>query len=128
MGWRKSNRADPAARVLADRHYNRQKVGSPQFVPPGRCLVLLSDCAKAFWVTSWPFAEYVKHDWAGAWVCSAYRNEGEASSIALIRDAQGVNGLSCNLSANHAGCGLGSRQIRRTMTFITICKMAWCAG
>lgn len=29
----------------------------------------------AFWVTSWPFAEYVKHAWAGAWVCSAFRNE-----------------------------------------------------
>lgn len=30
---------------------------------------------EAFWVTSWPFAEYVKHAWAGAWVCSAFRNE-----------------------------------------------------
>ena len=41
MNWRLSHRADPEARVLADRHYNRQKPGTPQFVPPGRCLVLV---------------------------------------------------------------------------------------
>ncbi len=29
----------------------------------------------AFWITSWPFAEFVRHAWAGAWVCSAFRNE-----------------------------------------------------
>ena len=82
-----SHRADIAARVIADRHYNRQKVGTPQFVPPGRCLVLLSDCAKAFWITSWPFAEYVKHAWAGAWVCSAFRSEGAGQASGLITDA-----------------------------------------
>ncbi len=26
-------------------------------------------------LTSWPFAEYVRHEWAGAWVCSCFRNE-----------------------------------------------------
>ncbi len=39
MIWHISHRADPFARDIADRHYNRQKIGSPQFVPPGRCLV-----------------------------------------------------------------------------------------
>lgn len=87
MRWCMSHRADIAARVIADRHYNRQKVGTPQFVPPGRCLVLLSDCAKAFWITSWPFAEYVKHAWAGAWVCSAFRSEGAGQASGLITDA-----------------------------------------
>jgi hypothetical protein len=87
MVWRRSHRADPAALVLADRHYNRQKPGSPQFVPPGRCLVLLSECERALWVTSWPFAEYVKHDWAGAWVNSLFRNEGAGLSSELIRAA-----------------------------------------
>ncbi len=38
--WRLSNRADRDCLPLADRHYNRQKIGSPQFVPPGRCCVL----------------------------------------------------------------------------------------
>ena len=87
--WSLSNRFDPAARAVADRHYNRQKVGSPQFVPPGRCLVLYgeNDAGRAFWVTSWPFAEYVRHAWPGAWVCSAFRNEGLALSSDLIREA-----------------------------------------
>lgn len=87
MRWMQVTRNDKDARVLADRHYNRQKIGSPGFVPPGRCVVLLSLCKRAFWVTSWPFAEYVKHAWAGAWVCSAFRNEGAGLSSELILEA-----------------------------------------
>jgi len=83
--WQPSNRGDQEARVIADRHYNRQKIGSPQFVPPGRCMVLKTPTA--FWVTSFPFARYVKHEWAGAWVCSAFRNEGDILSSDLIREA-----------------------------------------
>lgn len=75
MRWHLSWRADPRARPLADRHYNRQKVGATQFVPPGRCLVLLTREASALWTTSWPFAEFVKHRWPGAWVNSLFRNE-----------------------------------------------------
>lgn len=87
--WRLSDRFDPAARVLADRHYNRQKIGSPQFVPPGRCMVLYAGKPprEAFWVTSWPFAEYVKHAWPGAWVCSAFRNEGAGVASEMIIEA-----------------------------------------
>lgn len=90
MHWTLSHRADPRALPLADRHYNRQKVGSPQFVPPGRCLVLLSPEADALWVTSWPFAEYVKHAWAGAWVNSMFRNESAVLSSELIREAVAI--------------------------------------
>ena len=68
--WRLSDRFDPAALPLADAHYNRRKPGSPQFVPPGRCLVLLTEDRSALWVTSWPFAQYVRHAWPGAWVNS----------------------------------------------------------
>jgi hypothetical protein len=87
MRWRLSHRFDPRALNLADRHYNRQKVGSPQFVPPGRCVVLLTPDADALWVTSWPFAEYVRHQWAGAWMCSCFRNESSMLASELIRDA-----------------------------------------
>ena len=82
MTWRLSHRFDRAALPLADRHYNRRKVGSPQFVPPGRCLVLLADAA--LWVTSWPFAQYVRHAWPGAWVNSLFRREGGALASDLI--------------------------------------------
>lgn len=59
MRWVVSDRFDPRALPLADRHYNRQKVGSNQFVPPGSCLVLLTPNADALWVTSAPLAQYV---------------------------------------------------------------------
>lgn len=79
MRWRESWRADPAGRRIADNHYNRQNPESDQFVPPGRCVVLtineIGEEDVALWVTSWPFAEYVKHAWPGAWVCSAFRNQ-----------------------------------------------------
>lgn len=85
--WQLSYRADEAALPIADRHYNRQKVGSPQFVPPGRCLCLLTTDRSAVWVTSWPKAEYVKHAWAGAWVNSLFRKEAIGRASALIREA-----------------------------------------
>jgi hypothetical protein len=85
--WCLSHRADPAAKRVADRHYNRQTPDSPQFAPPGSCLVLLTAEADAFWITSAPFAQFVKHAWAGAWVCSAFRSEGNAKASELIRAA-----------------------------------------
>lgn len=88
--WTISNRADKEALPIADRHYNRQKIGSPQFVPPGRCLVLLTRDRSALWVSSWPIAEYVKHAWAGAWLCSCFRNEGSILSSLLVREAVSV--------------------------------------
>jgi hypothetical protein len=87
MHWMKSYRADPALVSLADRHYNRQKPGAPQFVPPGRCVVLHTPNRDALWVTSWPKAEYVQHEWKGAWVCSLFRNEGRRLASELITDA-----------------------------------------
>lgn len=89
MVWELSHRAEPFSRAIADRHYNRQSIGAANFVPPGRCVVLKAKTptGQALWVTSWPFAEYVKHEWAGAWVCSAFRNEGAGVASALIWQA-----------------------------------------
>lgn len=87
--WRLSHRADQRSRQIADRHYNRQKIGSPQFVPPGRCMVLRAG-DEALWVTSFPFAQYVKHAWAGAWVNSCFRNESDLLASDLIREAVAI--------------------------------------
>lgn len=87
MIWNLSHRFDPDALPLADRHYNRRKIGSPQFVPPGRCVVLLTGCRRALWTTSWPFAAYVRHAWPGAWVNSLFRSEGAGVASTLIRQA-----------------------------------------
>lgn len=87
MDWYLSNTTDPEVRPLADRHYSRQKIGSRRFVPPGRALVLKTQPVDAYWVTSWPFAEFVKHEWAGAFICTAFRNEGKLLSSDLIKQA-----------------------------------------
>jgi hypothetical protein len=114
MNWFISNRADSRTRVIADRHYNRQKIGAKQFVPPGRCLVLITLKADAFWITSFPFARYVKHEWAGAWICSAFRNEGCILSSVLIREA-----VSCSLWKWGSAPALGM------ITFIDTTKVKW---
>lgn len=91
INWTLSHRADKRALPIADRHYNRQKIGSPQFVPPGRCMVLLTADLGALWVTSFPFARYVKHAWGGAWMNSCFRNEARSNlSSDLIREAVAI--------------------------------------
>lgn len=88
MIWKRSTRADRKAVAIADRHYNRQKIGSPQFVPPGSCLVLIAKDGGALWTTSWPISDYVKHAWAGAWINSLFRRETTpVLSSELIRQA-----------------------------------------
>ena len=93
--WVESWRADPAVRPLADRHYNRQKIGAKQFVPPGACVVLRTEPCDAFWITAQPKPQFVKHAWPGAWMCSAFRNEGEGAarelSSSLIEEAVAVS-------------------------------------
>lgn len=84
--WRPSHRFDRRSAAIADRHYNRQKVGSPQFAPPGRAVIFRHE-DDALWVTSWPYADYVRHAWPGAWVNSLFRNEGGRLSSDLIREA-----------------------------------------
>ena len=83
MRWGLSWRFDPAALPLADRHYNRQNPGSPQFVAPGRCIVLLTHDRTALWVTRAQLPEVCKHAWPGAWECSVFRNEGAGLSSQL---------------------------------------------
>jgi hypothetical protein len=82
-----SNRADPEVLPLANAHYSRQSPESPQFVPPGRCIVLKTACRRAAWTTSWPYAEFTKHAWAGAWINSLFRSEGAGLASELIREA-----------------------------------------
>ncbi len=84
MIWQKSHRFSSQALPLANRHYNRQTPNSPQFVPPGRCLVFITENKDALWVTSWPFAQYVKHRWPGAWVNTLFRNESQHRASDLI--------------------------------------------
>lgn len=89
MIWQLSHRADPFAADIADRHYSRQKPGTPQFAPTGSCVVFkaLTETGRAYWISSFPYAQWVKHRWAGAWICSAFRNEGAGRAVDMIREA-----------------------------------------
>lgn len=49
--------------------------------------MFVTDCGRAFWVTSAPLAQWTKHEWAGAWICSAFRSEGAGVASELIKQA-----------------------------------------
>jgi hypothetical protein len=85
MLWHMSHRADSRALPLADRHYSRQKPGTPQFVRNGSCLVFLTADADALWVSTWQ--PFIKHSWVGVWECSLFRNESPHLSSFLILQA-----------------------------------------
>src|SRR3979411_258379 len=87
MQWHVTPRADPRGAALADRHYSCKTIGHPQFTPPGRCIVLLTSPAGALWGSSSPYTQYVLHAWAGAWLCSLFRNESACLSSALVLQA-----------------------------------------
>jgi hypothetical protein len=87
--WTLSWAFDPYVARLADRHYSRRasSVGSNQFAPPGRKLVLRAD-GPAAWVSMWPDPRYVDHDYPHAWVCTLFRREGgDVLASDLIRAA-----------------------------------------
>lgn len=85
MKWMRVGAADPLVRVMADRHYPRQKAGSRFFTPPGRKVVLSLPSRDAYWVSL--HQQHVDHAWPGAWVCSAFRNESPHLSSELVREA-----------------------------------------
>jgi hypothetical protein len=91
--WRLTGRFDRRAAALADRHYSRQTPGSPQFVPSGRALVLVTEGYGAVWATNWQVSHdgiaFQIHDWPLAWICSIFRNERPDlhRSSELVREA-----------------------------------------
>lgn len=86
MTWTMTHKGDNRAVALADRHYTRQKPGTPQFCRPGRNIVLLSEYADALWVT-W---SGIRDDDYEAWECTLFRNEGKYLSSHLIVLALGI--------------------------------------
>ena len=49
--WTRRDRFDPAAVALADRHYSREKPGTPQVGGPGFILVFVTPCERAAWIS-----------------------------------------------------------------------------
>lgn len=92
--WQRVTKYDARAVALADRHYSRRKIGSPQFMPPGQTIVLLSldECAVYGWWRPAPSSGLKAMNGLDGWTCTIFRNErafdGEVRSSALILDAE----------------------------------------
>ena len=69
---------------------------------------------QAVWVTSWPFGEYVRHAWPGAWVCSAFRNEGAGVASEMIRDALACTVATFGLAAPGMVTFINRKKVRPT--------------
>lgn len=88
--WERVKKFDVRACALADRHYSRRKVGSPQFMPPGQTIVLLShDEAAVFgWWRPDPKSGIKQMNGLDGWTCTIFRNESGLLSSELILDAE----------------------------------------
>lgn len=88
--WERVTKFDPAACSLADRHYSRHKVGSPQFMPPGQTIVLLTTARDALfgWWRPDPASGIKSMNGLDGWTCTIFRNEGASLSSRLILAAE----------------------------------------
>ena len=98
--WRRVGKFDPWAAALADRHYSRRKVGSPQFMPPGQTVVLLEREGRAVfgWWRPHPDSGLEAMNGLDGWTCTIFRNESLVLSSHLILEAEAAlfeTGVDC---------------------------------
>lgn len=88
--WFRTTKFDKAACALADRHYSRRKVGSPQFMPPGQTVVLITECQQAVfgWQRPHPDSGLKLMSGLDGWTCTIFRNESQYLSSSLILSAE----------------------------------------
>ena len=82
FGWMAVRDGDMRALALADRHYSRQKPGTPLFIGPGHKLALVTTDGLAVWGVR--LAMFRADGRAGDWECVIFRNEGPYLSSHLI--------------------------------------------
>ena len=85
-----SNKFDKAGARLADGHYSRRTVGSPQFMPPGETIVLVSEDKLAVfgWWRPDPRSGLKSMNGLDGWTCSIFRNISPALSSDLILECE----------------------------------------
>ena len=97
--WERVKKFDKRALALADRHYSRRKVGSPQFMPPGQTIVLWQPGAVFGWWRPDPSSGIRAMNGLDGWTCSIFRNEAAirpSSQLILEAEAALVDaGLGC---------------------------------
>ena len=98
MSWQHISKRYAKAAALADRHYSRRKIGSPQFMPPGQTLVLWQPGALFGWWRPHPDSGIIAMNKLDGWTCTIFRNEGAGLSSQLILEAElalADTGLGC---------------------------------
>lgn len=92
--WHIVGKAEPDAAALADKHYSRRKIGSPQFMPPGQTLVLLGMMRNAVfgWWRPHPRSGLIAMNKLSGWTCTIFRNdsEGRLLSSLLVLEAERI--------------------------------------
>lgn len=88
--WARITKFDPAAAYLADGHYSRRTIGSPQFVPPGQTVCLLTRDQRAVfgWWRPHPDSGLKAMNGLDGWTCTIFRNLSSVRSSELILDAE----------------------------------------
>ncbi|HET7071391.1 MAG TPA: hypothetical protein VFI40_11235 [Nocardioides sp.] len=88
--WVQVPKFTPAAARLADGHYSRRTIGSPQFMPPGQTLVLMTPEADAVfgWWRPDPSSGIVAMNGLDGWTCTIFRNTSLHLSSRLILEAE----------------------------------------
>ena len=88
--WVPVNKFTPAGARLADGHYSRRTIGSPQFMPPGQTLVLVTpdELAVFGWWRPDPSSGIVAMNKLDGWTCTIFRNTGPILSSELILAAE----------------------------------------
>lgn len=84
------NKFDRVGAKLADGHYSRRKVGSPQFMPPGETIVLVTRDMLSVW--GWwrphPASGIVAMNGRDGWTCTIFRRTGGPLASELVLDAE----------------------------------------
>jgi hypothetical protein len=88
--WRRTTKFDPACAKLADSHYSRRTVGSPQFMPPGETIILKTadELAVFGWWRPHPASGLKAMNGLDGWTCTIFRNTGPILSSELVLDAE----------------------------------------
>lgn len=86
--WQRTTKFDAECAALADRHYSRRKVGSPQFMPPGQTIVLAQPGAVFGWWRPHPRSGIKQMNGLDGWTCTIFRNETSLLSSQLILEAE----------------------------------------
>jgi hypothetical protein len=73
--WQRVQKCHRECALLADRHYSRRKVGSPQFMPPGETIVLHMLGAVFGWWRPHPSSGIRAMNGLDGWTCTIFRNE-----------------------------------------------------